>query len=433
MKNIPLYLCIISTILSSIIYLGVASFYHFFILLLFFFSLRKGNNTEEILSSTKKHAILRFTFLWMAYALMTTIYSVDPGLSMQYTYYILLIYLQVWLFIFYLNDKESLITTVHFFIIIAAIACAVGLWEYFTGNHLIKDFLDSPIRKRLLVNVPGFTYRNPNDFAMLLLQLLPFSFYGLLFGQKRFYKLMSFANVFLILFVVGTTQSRTIFIAVLIYIAIIILKCFKKSWSKLFASGIVLLIILQFIPQINQLMQNAFESISKAKLTDSLMLSGGSGKTRINLFLNCMLMLLHSGGFGVGAGCHRLYMYHYSLEYFATGHVIVAHNFIAEFLADYGIIMFCTLLYFSSRTLRKIRYISKNADIDPDLKNIAIPLNLSIWMFPLGAVTQSSIIQMTSLWLTIGFIAAYTQICDQIITNNLQNRTNETETITGRI
>lgn len=410
MKVKLFHVCILATILSSMIYLKVAALYHFLIIAMFLFYL--NSREENIIKKTKSNPILCFMFYWFLYAAVSILWSGDIKLAAQYTYYIFLIYMYSALFIMCVNDKDAIMKTVHLFILLTTAACSVGMWEAFTGNHLLKNYLDNPERVRLLQFVPGFTYRNPNDFAMFLLQFIPYTFYGLLFEKKSLYKYISVYNLITLLFVIGATESRTILIAATIYTAIVLIRYFKKSWIKILIIAVVGLFIMHLVPDLNEILQTAFDSVSRNNLADSIETSGASGQTRVHLFLNCLLMLLHSGGFGMGAGCHRIHMMSYSAKYFSTGRIQVAHNFIAEFLADYGIFMLFLMIHYCSIAIKKIKKYYLNGK-DAQLKDLSFLLVLSILLFPLGSVTISSMIQMTSLWSTIGFIAAYLNICEK--------------------
>ena len=117
-------------------------------------------------------------------------------------------------------------------------------------------------------------------------------------------------------------------------------------------------------------------------------------------------MCLQTVGLGVGAGCHRVVMNEYSKNFYNVGHVSVAHNFLIELLADYGIFVFIFFFLSMFYFIRKLKYLQNNLKNCND-RNLAFFLKWSVLLFPIGAISSSSMMQLTSLWETIGFAIAF--------------------------
>lgn len=404
-----IYLIILTAVLSSILYLGVAAAYH--VIIIGFFALVLLTNAGEVSNATKSNPILKLFIYWTLYALISIVWAKDRKLSMQYTYYIFLIYMYSVIFVRFISDRESFFKTVRFINLITLTACFVGLWEMETGKHLTASYLETADRMRIFRFTPAFTFYNPNDFAIFLFLFLPFSFYEAIYGKNLLARAVGLLNIPMTILVVGVTNSRTILICVIVYTAVMTVKYFKHVALKLVVCALVFFLAIQLFPGLDDAFDSALSDIGKENLESSIVDEGGSGETRVLLFLNCCLMMISSCCVGVGAGCHRTLMKQYSAMYFNTGRITVAHNFIAEFLADYGLLMFGIAVYILYRVGKKLLSISReNRTKNDELGNISYFLFWGLLLFPVASITISSLIQQISLWTFFGIIAAFWNI-----------------------
>ena len=90
-KNLFVYITIVSTILSSVLYVGVASLYHFCIAIAFIIAWNHKNLRLENICKTNE--MLQFMLIWFVYSIFSLIWAPDKKLCIQYIYYILLIFL----------------------------------------------------------------------------------------------------------------------------------------------------------------------------------------------------------------------------------------------------------------------------------------------------------------------------------------------------
>lgn len=399
-NNFCLYLLVIATLIGPMIYLGVASLYHFVVLGLFLIVLYKGINTADL-----KTDIMLFLTLWMAEALISVLWAPDKMLALQYVYYIFLIFATCILFHYMLNN-DNLIAFAHFMVILLLVCNLIAFWEMSTGNHLVKGYLSSPIRLRLLKYIPGGFYRNPNDFATFIIQIVPFSFMGIS-SQKTGIRVISVFNLVASFFTICATQSRTQILIILAMCLMFVLIFHKKDLIKFGILIITVAVVLYLAyPEFNNLIDNALESVSGESLVSDVASEGGSLGIRINLLKNAGHILLDTFGFGVGAGCHRAVMGEYAAMYFNTGSVRVMHNLLGELFTDYGLIvgiLFVLALIRSCCSMFRIY----RSDRAYNVRLLAIMLASSLGMFILCGMSSSSILQLSSVWLTVCFSSAF--------------------------
>ncbi len=126
-KNLFVYITIVSTILSSVLYVGVASLYHFCIAIAFIIAWNHKNSRLENICKTNE--MLQFMLIWFVYSIFSLIWAPDKKLCIQYIYYILLIFLYFCVMIDHIDEREKIYKMVHFFIILSVVATTIGLWE----------------------------------------------------------------------------------------------------------------------------------------------------------------------------------------------------------------------------------------------------------------------------------------------------------------
>lgn len=412
-----LYILLSSLFVGQLIHFKIASLYHFIVLLFSILFFCTDNKT--IMKTYKDNSFLRFFAIWFLYSLFSIFWSEDAVLSLQYTYYILLIFLVVYIISLNVHNDKVMLSVIRFVIFLTTVVCIVSLYETTTGNHIMPNYLSTPIRERILKYFPSFSFQNPNDFAMFIFVVSPYSFWGVLYSKSSKYSTLSIFNLVSSIYLIAAAQSRTILIVYLAYVFVIALKNFKKSILPLVIGLLCVSVVLYFYVDMNAVFDDALYSITFGEMSSSITTVGGSGNIRVNLFLNCILILIFSFGMGVGAGCHRVVMPIYSYNYFPTGHVRVAHNFVAEFLADYGIIMFLkfAIEYVKAmKVLKLIRAVEKNSVLSK------FSSLLFWWMifFPVAAITSSSLIQLTVLWINFGIIAAQINIHNNYVNKEME-------------
>lgn len=398
-KLIQLFVLVITTLVGQMIYLGFASLYHFVIVGLF----AVGLISKRYINIRKTTAIMKFFLLWTLWAMSSVIWAPSKALALQYVYYIFLMMALCFLFHQYIN-KNSIEKFTIFMVIILFLCNIIAIWEVATGNHLVKDYLSTPIRQRLFQYVPGTFYRNPNDFATFVVQTIPFSLY-LSMSSRKTARTIAIFNIGASFFSVIAAQSRTqIILLSLIYICSAVFMDKKKLIGTVACLLIGGVIIYNTYPGFKELVEVGIESISVESIESSTE-EGNSLGTRIALLNNGGHILLDTWGFGAGAGCHRVLMREYSSRYSYTGGILVMHNLLGEIFVDYGIAIGIAFIITLVRSIKKLFIIRKTVQ-EKEVKQFCLFLAISLGVFAICGMSSSSILQLTSLWMTICFISA---------------------------
>lgn len=399
---VQLIVVVATTLIGQMIYLGFASLYHFVIVGLFVLGLIKKRYINVNISQTT--AIMRFFLLWTLEAICSVLWAPSKVLALQYVYYIFLMMAMCFLFHQYIN-KDSIKGFAVVMVVILFICNIISIWEVVTGNHLIKDYLSTPSRQRLLQYVPGTFYRNPNDFATFVVQSIPFSLY-LAMSRKKFIRVVAIFNIVASFFSVIAAQSRTqIILLILIYICSAIFMDKKKLIGIAVFLFLGVLIIYNIYPDFEELIEEGVMSIGTETIVSSAE-EGGSLGTRIALFKNAAHILLDTMGFGAGAGCHRVMMTEYSARYNYTGGVLVMHNLLGELFVDYGIVIGIAFIVMLVSSIKKLFIIGRSVQ-EKQIRQFAFFLAISLGVFVICGMSSSSILQLTSLWITICFTSAF--------------------------
>ena len=400
LNNFCLYLMVITTMIGPMIYIGFASLYHFAVFAMLLMVLYKGIHTGNF-----KTTIMTFLLFWFVEAAVSVIWSPDKILTLQYVYYIFLILCVCILFHYFLN-KQNLLKFSHFMVLILALCNLIAFWEINTGNHLVQDYLSTPLRLRLLKYVPGGFYKNPNDFATFIIQIIPFSFMCLS-SPKRWIRAVSVFNLIASFVTVCAAQSRTQILLLLVMYIFFGLVLRKKILLKYSLLVCVAATVLYFIyPQFNDLIDGALESVAGKSLASNVSTAGGSLNTRVNLLRNAGYILLDSFGLGVGAGCHRVVMAEYSTMYFDTHGILVMHNLLGEIFVDYGFFVGIAFIIVIVTSCRKLYLVFKTEE-NYNIRLLAIMLSFSLGIFIFCGMSSSSILQLTSVWMTFCFTSAF--------------------------
>ena len=392
---------IVSTLLGPLVYLEVASLYHFVIMGLGVLLLCKGFSIEDY-----DLTIMKFLGIWLLEALFSCFWAPDKPIALRHVYYIFLIFGVCLLICTYIT-KENLITCFRVLIFILLICNIIAIWETISGHHLQKDYLDSALRLRLLEFMPGTFYRNPNDSATNMIQLLPFSFAGI-FDKKSYIRIISIINLILSFYSVCAAQSRTQVIIIIMMFIFFSLLMKKGALLGILVGAAALLLVFSLIfPDLGVIVTDAIESIATDEIQNSAEV--GSLHTRTNLFRNGIFMLIDYFGLGVGAGCHRALMPAYAAEHYYTGGITVMHNLFGEILVDYGIFIAIAFIITIIVTCSNLLKIYRKGE-SMEMKIASLMLFFSTATFILCGVSSSSILQLTSLWMTFGIVAAIIKI-----------------------
>lgn len=415
----------VSVLASSLIYLKFFSLYHLLIAAtLAWYLVRRSKNKfiDAAILNQNFHdgktykfydKISLFLLVWVLYALLTVLWSPNKTLSLQYVYYIFLIFGFVIICRCELTTRNKWENFVLFLVFLTLALNLIGIWEMQTGNHIVPNYLDSADRIRLLKYMPGGPFRNPNDFATCLAMLTPYSLLAFTVVNNKAIKLVCLVNMILVMVVISGTSSRANLIALVLLYTLFALSSVKKRKGMLISiillGTALFLIINTYIYPIGEVISKSFSTIELDSLLNSADEAGTSTSIRINLMLNALLMVRDSFGFGVGAACHRVLMQMYSVAYYNTGATLVAHNLFIEILADYGILIFSASIVMFVSIFYRLNKIKKSTEYFDQRYSASMLIIINI-IFLISSLSSSSIIQLTSLWINFGITSAFFNI-----------------------
>lgn len=397
---LPIFFMVLSTIAGQLIYLRFFSLYHIVIISLFIMICIKTG----VIFIGKKFSIMFFLAIWIFEAMISIIWAPDKWLALQYFYYVFLIAAMSIIFNNYIK-KNNIENFAVFMVWILFLCNIIAMWETVTGNHLIPNYLSSPVRLRLLKYVPGTFFRNPNDFATFIIMIIPFS---LAMSQRKKIRIIAIFNIIGAFFSIFASQSRTQIIMLCIMYICFGLFFHKKRFFTFAAFFFAAIAVFYTIyPDFKNLIDIGLKSISTEEIISST--QGGSLGVRIALLKNGLHILIDTFGFGIGAGCHRAVMAEYASRYFSTGNIVVMHNLVGEIFVDYGLIigiLFIVTIIWSIKKLILIYKINDNIII----RQLAIYFVILLVLFPICGISSSSILQLTSLWISLCFISVFIEI-----------------------
>lgn len=403
-NTVILYLIICSILAGGSLRIGFVSLYHIVIMAsLVRLIIKKHTRLFSLIAPN--NPIVCFMLIWLARALISVIWAPDIRLALKYVYCIFLITALVILFT-NLITPENKKHIVKFMVVLLSVLNLIGLWEITTGNHLMRDYLGTPSRLRLLANVPGGFFANPNDFATYLILIIPFSMTAISVGTRPVRYISAF-NLAAAAVVIAGTQSRTqIILITVMYIVflLILLKSAKRTAAGLIAAVLFIYNSSRF----GSIVAGAFDSVQFSAVTNSFV-SGGSMAARLNLLKNGAHILEDTLGFGCGAGCHRVIMSAYADAYYDTYGILVMHNFPAELFVDYGWVVGLIFAASILMTVIMLRHTAGHAE-DRHIRRESVILILSVCVFVISTVSSSSIVQLTSLWTLTAYTAAFIKI-----------------------
>jgi teichuronic acid biosynthesis protein TuaE len=282
---------------------------------------------------------------------------------------------------------------------------AIGFWENLTGGHLPNSVYFGASTVRSGKYLPSAFFGNTNDFATFLGLTFPFLISWLHYSKSLKDRFLSLTLLLGVFYLILTTGSRANIIAVFLEIAIFFFMLTKLKEKAKLAVGFTLIFALIFLsfPNFVRNISNQL-NIQLSSFFSTYEMTVGSDIVRINLAKDAIYYLIHTFGFGVGAGNIEWNITNFSPYY--VGGLSNVHNWWLEVLADYGIFIFAGFLFFYFKLNRDLwRIWNKNAvGIE---KILCESLFLSLIGFSIASVSPSSIMSFEPFWLLFGFALAF--------------------------
>ncbi|MGH8397660.1 MAG: O-antigen ligase family protein [Gammaproteobacteria bacterium] len=283
-----------------------------------------------------------FLLFWISYGIASMSWTPDPIAGLKDIEALIFGFLLITTLLTMNISPDTKVTCLSRGWIVAYGVCAVlAIWEWTTGQHLTSSFsLAHPSYE--LVSIVYGTLGNPNNFAATIVLAWPFVLVISEKNRPSSSNMMIRAAVIvsapILILMAGARLSLIAFAVQMLVWWLINIKRPKRSFTLMFAVGILVGLSVVWVRNGDQVVLN------KLAILVNQGFSGHQSLTiRLNLILNGIHMLLHSGGFGVGAGGFEAVMAHGAVYW--TGTDIDPHSFWIEITAEYGIFMLIGFIF----------------------------------------------------------------------------------------
>lgn len=344
----------------------------------------------EIFSSYKQgqvHSIVLFMVIWILYALISTVWSPKNEYLLREIWN-LLWNITIFIGLFYASKKAN--NTLQSILIgwrmLICFTLFIAIWEILTDSHLANwgDFnedstiatADGSYEHRIFAAV---TYKNLNSYVTLLCMAFPFLIYSISILQQKWISFVATIGAICVLLI---NASRGGLMCLVIDITILgifypKLKFANKKIITCFVSIFLIIFLTQYGLSI------ATQSIGRLSAYGMEDIMSDAG--RWDVWKMGLDFCLGSFGFGCGVGSMQP-------MYASTGYWLhYSHNFIVEFIMQYGIWLFIPLGIMIFNTWKKF------------IKEQNASLRILGWMLLLSfiplAIIDDSYIPHTFVWI----------------------------------
>jgi teichuronic acid biosynthesis protein TuaE len=346
--------------------------------------LRGGRIT---LSHIRVRFEIAFLSLWLAYALLSVLWSHDTLSAIKHIIFLMSNFSVIFFMVYYLSQKNDLIKLNFLWLGGLLVLLGVAIWEHLTGQHLnISELYGVETRW------PTSVFYNSNDFATYLVLSFPFCL-SLIRYTKGLGKFLGVLLGGVSIYFIVILSSRANYLAVLLQLLFLMflldfrgrLRATVAIWSFIFLISILL---PDFIGDLNKHVQKQLASLTPTEL---------SVQTRLNLLQNGLIFLVQHGLLGVGAGNIEYHMANFAI--YPTYGILNLHNWWLEVLVDYGLFIFFGYLVFYISLLRGLLIFYRTA---PGFRPIIEPVLLAIVGSSIAVIAPSSVMALAPIWILFG-------------------------------
>lgn len=301
--------------------------------ILFVLISRKGRGAL----SPSENAINKYFYFFVAVAVLSVPFSVDPGVSWFWVeYYFKRCWVLFFICIVLIDTEKKLKNFIYIFLIGSFWLSLGSLINYFSGNNVIE------VNGVLRVKGATGILANPNGLANTIVQSIPFFYFTYFYFQKKSIKLLILSLGTVGIIGVFLSGSRGGFYGLISCMLFIVLFSKRKKRTFLFAV-LILAVSLSFA---GSNLIDRYETI----LNPTNM--GKSGDARIWGLRHGFSMLLKRPILGVGLGCFDIARQRW------YGWRLWSHNHYGQLMGELGIlgiISWSLLIYHTVKCARRIR------------------------------------------------------------------------------
>ena len=302
----------------------------------------------------------------------------------------------------FFSDEGGIRSLYRLWVVSAIIFIGIGVGELATGLHFgVPQQYDE-----LGINHPRAVFWGPQTFGVFLSLAFPFLYIMVRFSKSVPAKVLGLAAIFLSFFFMVRGEAGGPIVAVAIGTCLILLLMGWGDRFRLIAVGLVTAGALALASFSTPLISQS-SVVQLAKGLPQQILSINQPYSKFNpetsityrqrLIKDGMVLLAESHYLGVGPGGFEYYMTSGSRR-FALGVDVNLHNWWAEILVDYGVLIFALFVAFYIGLLWKLFLISSRGD-NQTLRAVALATLISLVVFSISNVSASGLMRAYFVWL----------------------------------
>ncbi len=265
-----------------------------------------------------------FLFIFLLSVVLAEVLSLYPGLSLRFLAFYATSFLLVLLLASTVKTSEQLANVIEIILIGLTISGLYGIWQEIKGVPLIPSQVDTNLNEGMLGRIYS-TLDNPNNYAEVLIMLLPFYAAVLFYSKGIVKKLLFLAFAVPSLVALFLTGSRSSWIG--FALAVLVFTFIKKKAvvPLLIVLGILM---IPFLPQ----------SIYRRLMTIFNPTGDTSAMYRIDIYRTVLPMLKDYWVTGLGLGNDVFMKINQNYYQYTTKVPIHAHNVFLQVWFETGLI-----------------------------------------------------------------------------------------------
>ncbi|PLT31818.1 teichuronic acid biosynthesis protein TuaE [Peribacillus deserti] len=338
-----MYILVASTFLNQSLLSIKAGFFTLFLYRLiliaaaFIFLVHAARDRElpRYWNGVQVKGVMLFLLFWLAYGGVSLLWAKSVGDGIKYMFLLGMGVVFVFLAVFTFTTINRILMVYAIWMLMTVFLMLIGLANHFLQIQLPTSTLYGGPQYKLAY--PTSVFFNQNDFATFL----TISFFFYLATAKNsthaWLKTVTILLACLAVYLIYLTESRASLLAVIAGLAVFVFinlpRGLKKISAYLGAAAAVLGVFMMF-GKFEKLFAMLFSAAGYQTRYEAL----PSNEARLNLLKNTIHYLGETLGFGVGAG--NLSFYLKNEPVFHTNYVVEAHNWLAEILGSFGMIVF---------------------------------------------------------------------------------------------
>ncbi|WP_339606815.1 O-antigen ligase family protein [uncultured Roseivirga sp.] len=351
----------------------------------------------------------QFLLIWLIYGVLSLLWAMDKAGALKHIVFMTLNFSMIFFIVFLTDTFSSFKRLYNIWMMIFVVLIPIAFWEVLTGNHLSVSGLNNVSEGYEFYKfAPTTLFGNQNDYATFIAMSLPMFMVGVRYSQKTSSKLLMgiIYGCGIVILIFSTSRSNYIGVILGLMFWFLFMQDVKTKFKLIFTFVVVLFIVSFYLSSRNMEYLTGVWQDFEALL--NVQNGGDSGlNSRQNLVRNAIYFAVKSGGFGVGAGNVEYYMA--NSPKFYVGAYTNVHNWWAELLANYGIIIFLMYVFFYFGLGRSLWKLYLNLS-DRNEKMICEALLCGLITFSVSSLSPSSVMSFRPQWIFFGLVIAFINI-----------------------